>query len=127
MVRSSRGRPGANSVDDAEDVLLGHDQVVDVVDLDLGAGVVGEDHRVALLHAEGQVLAGLLVEVAVADRDDLALLGLVLGGLGQVDAALGAGGGLVALDEDLVAEGSNLHEGFSDSCLSAGRPCAAGQ
>ena len=35
--------------DDAEDVVLAHDQVVLAVDFDFGAAVFGDEHLVALL------------------------------------------------------------------------------
>ena len=74
-----------------EDVVLGHDQDVLAVDLDLGPGIRAEDHLIALLDGERNPGAGLLVEVAIAQGDDLALLGLVLGAFGQVDSRVGLG------------------------------------
>src|SRR5678815_3136271 len=97
----------SGSIDDGEDVILGHDEEFLVVELDLGAGVAGEDDAVALLDGEGDALAGLGVQGAVADGLDSAGLGLILAGLGQEDAGGGLGFGLVALDEDLVVEGAD--------------------
>ena len=58
------------------------------VDLDLVAAVLAEQDAVALLDVQG-ANRPLVVELAVADGDDLALGGLLLGGVGDDDAALG--------------------------------------
>ena len=71
-----------------EDVVLAEDDVLDAVDLDLGAGVLAEQDAVARLHVERADLA-VLEDLAVADGDDLALDRLLLGGVGDDDAALG--------------------------------------
>jgi hypothetical protein len=103
-----------------QDVVLAHHQVLVAVELDLGAGVAGEDHAVALLDGEGDALAGVGVEVAGADGLDGAGLGLVLAGLGQEDARVGLGRGLVTLDEDLVAQGTDGGAGAFGSGLGSG-------
>src|SRR5207245_11616388 len=74
---------------DGEDVLLGHDQVLGLVELDLAPRVLGIDHAVPDLDVEGLALAGGLDEAPVADGLDQALLGLLLGRVGKDDAALG--------------------------------------
>src|SRR2546425_7158609 len=74
-----------SGLDDAEDVLLAEDQVLLAVELDLGTGVLAEQHPVAGLHVEGQHLPVLLL--ARADRDHLPLLRLLLGRIGDDDAA----------------------------------------
>src|SRR5436189_2763674 len=74
-----------SGLDDAEDVLLAEDQVLLAVELDLGTGVLAEQHPVAGLHVEGQHLPVLLL--ARADRHHLPLLRLLLGGVGDDDAA----------------------------------------
>src|ERR1043166_5374235 len=98
-----------SSVDHGQDVVLGHDEefLVVEVEFDLGAGVGGEDDAVALLDGEGDALAGVGVEGAVADGLDGPGLGLLLAGLGEVDPRVGLALGLVALDEDLVAQGAD--------------------
>src|SRR2546425_11771435 len=73
------------SLDDAEDVLLADDQVLLAVELDLGAGVLAEQHPVAGLHVEGQHLPVFLLPRA--DRHHLPLLRLLLGRIGDDDAA----------------------------------------
>ena len=66
--------------------LAQHQQVL-AVDLDLRAAVLGVQDLVALGHVERDALARLLAELAVADGEDLALLGLLLRGVGKDDAA----------------------------------------
>src|SRR3990172_3778635 len=73
---------------DAEDLFLAQDHVLDAVDGDLVAGVLAEEDAVALLDLERADLAVLEV-AALADGDDLALLRLLLGGLGDEQAAGG--------------------------------------
>ena len=58
------------------------------VDLHLGAAVLAEEDAVADLDVERADLA-VLEDLAVADGDDLALDRLLLGGVGDDDAALG--------------------------------------
>src|SRR5215510_8482596 len=109
MVSMSPERGGAlesSLLDDAEDVLLAHDQVFLAADLDLGSGVGREQDAVALLDRELGALA-VVQHAAVADGDDLAFLGLLLGGVGQEDAAGGLLFGLDALQQDAVAEGTD--------------------
>src|SRR5215468_3356099 len=68
------------------DVGFLHDQELLAVDLHLGARPFAEQHAVADLEIDGDELAGL-VAAARADGDDLALGGLLLGGVGDDDAA----------------------------------------
>src|SRR5436189_253004 len=74
-----------SGLDDAEDVLLAEDQVLLAVELDLGTGVLAEQHPVAGLHVEGQHLPVLLL--ARADRHHLPRLRLLLGRIGDDAAA----------------------------------------
>jgi hypothetical protein len=76
------------SLDHGEDVALAHDQELLALVLDLGAGVRREEHAVADLERHLLALA-LVVHLALADGEDLAFLGLVLGRLGQEDPAGG--------------------------------------
>src|SRR3981189_2756057 len=77
-------RTGA--IDHAHDVAFLHDQQVFAVKLDLGARPLAEQHAVADLEIDGDELAGL-VAAARAHRGDLALRRLLLGGIGDDDAA----------------------------------------
>src|SRR6266511_3580499 len=89
-------------VDDGEHVAGGEDQVVLAAVLDLGAAVLGVDDGVADLDVERH--PGAVLEPARADRDDLALLGLLLGGVRDDDARGGRLLALTGLDDDAVLE-----------------------
>src|SRR5437762_1523034 len=94
-------------LDDAEDVFLAHHEVLVSVDLDLGAGVLREQHAVSRLDVQGADLA-VLEDLAVADCDDLALDGLFLGRIGNDDPALRLLFLLHALDDHAILQGANL-------------------
>ena len=64
-------------------------------------------------HFQRGALAGLFVDGAGADRDDLAFLRLFLSGVGDDDAAGGLGVFFDAADDHAVAKGTELH-----ACLS---------
>ena len=78
---------GARALDHTHDVGLLHDQKVLAVDLDLGAGPFAEQHPVARFEFEWDQLAAF-VPSARPHGDDLALLRLLLDGVGNDDAAL---------------------------------------
>src|SRR5262245_14827429 len=75
----------ASDLDDTEDIFLTQDEVLLAVDLDLRPRIFAEQDPVARLHVEGDDLA-VLVDLPLAYRDDLALLGLLLRGVGDDDA-----------------------------------------
>ena len=119
-----RGRAGRSRSEDAEDVLLFHDEVLLAVQLDLAAGILAEEDSVAFLHREGEVLA-VVVDLAGADGDDLALLRLLLGGVRDDEVAVLLVLLLEALHENAVMERAQrrLHHCLSHSagpplCLS---------
>src|SRR5438046_9144217 len=89
--------------EDGEDVLLAQDQVLFVVELHLGAGVLPEEDLVAGLDVERALLA-LIGHLAVADGDDLALLGLFLGGVRNEHSALLHSLLFESLDESAVTQ-----------------------
>src|SRR3954451_19012360 len=91
----------------AHDVGFLHDQELLAVELDLGAGPLAEQHAVAGLDVEADELAGL-VAAARADGDDLALLGLLLGGVRNDDSALGLFLALETTDDDAVVQRTKL-------------------
>jgi hypothetical protein len=72
---------------------------------------LGNQHLVARLHARRNTLA-LPVKRTGSDSEDLGLIQLLHGGLGQEDAGCGLGLGLDALDEDAVEEGRNGADGL---------------
>src|SRR5262249_4531134 len=78
----------------AENVAFLHDEKLFPVDLHFSAGPFAEQHAVAGLHDERLDLS-LFVRRAWANGYDFALLRLLLGGIGDDDAALGS---LVLLD-----------------------------
>ena len=73
--------------DDAEDVVLSHDQIGLAVHLDFSAAVFRDEHFVALLDGEGDELA-VVITLAGAEGDDFALLRFFFGGIRNDDAAL---------------------------------------
>src|SRR6202035_3456568 len=99
---------GRGALEHPHDVALLHDQVVDAVDLDLGAGPLAEQHAVARMHVDRDELA-VLVAAAGTDRNDLALRRLLLGGIRNDDAARGAFLGIDALDDDTIVKRTKFH------------------
>src|SRR5687767_7328164 len=86
-----------------ENIALAHQQVFIFADLDGFGGVAGEEDAVALLDLHRA--AGAVVEnLAGADGDDRAAAGLILGGIGNENAAGGLLLRLFAFDDDLIAE-----------------------
>src|SRR5437899_8186391 len=104
---------GPPLVENGEDVFLAHDEVLLVIDLDLGARVLPEQDLVAGLHVEGDLLA-VVADLAAADGDHFGFLRLLLGGIGNDDPTLLDLFLLEPLDEDAVMQRTNLH-GFSPS------------
>ena len=93
--------------DHAHDIALLHDQELLPVDFDLGARPFAEQHPVANLDIDWDQLAGF-VAAAGANRDDLALRRLFLGGIRDDDAAGGLLFGIDALDDDAVVKRTKL-------------------
>src|SRR5262249_46669370 len=95
---SRRGRSGSlgrlAGAEHAEDLVLAQDHVLRAVDLHVGAAVLADQDAIALLHLDGDALA-VLGQAARAHGDDLALLRLLLRGVGDDDAAPN---GLLLLD-----------------------------
>src|SRR6185503_15682726 len=100
---------------DAEDVFLLHDEVLFAIQRDLAPRVLAEQDPVARLHREGNALP-FFGHPAGPDGDDLAFLGLLLGGVGDHDAAALDLSLLEALHQNAVVERTKgrLH------CLSHG-------
>src|SRR5690349_984487 len=70
--------------DDAHDVVFAHHQIFGALDLDRLARVLSEQDAVADFHVERAHLA-VFQNLAVADRDDFALVGLLRGVVGDDD------------------------------------------
>ena len=75
----------AARIQNAEDVVLAHDEVLSAVQLGLAAGVLPEKDAVADFDVEGDQFA-ILEPLAMPDGHDFALLRLFLGGIGDDDA-----------------------------------------
>src|SRR5258708_9844340 len=96
-------------MDVRQDVGLAEDEELLAVNLDCGAAILAVEDLVALGDVKRSALAGVLIDSAVTDGQDLALLGLLLGGIGQDDAT---GRGLLLLDcpdDQTIAKGLQLH------------------
>src|SRR2546421_10000675 len=100
-VRGCRGGMVTLLLDDREDVAGGEYEVLLTGVLDLGAAVLGVDHRVADLHVDRNAVA-LVVDTTGAHSEDSALLRLLLGGVGDHQARCRGGLSLVRLDHDAV-------------------------
>src|SRR6266852_903443 len=98
----------ARLLDDREHVFFFHDEVLLVVQRHLGARVLAAEDAVASLHVQRDLLA-VLHHLAVAHRDDFALLGLLLCAVGNDDAALLGFLLLLPLHEDPVMQWTNFH------------------
>src|SRR3954451_24400777 len=96
---------------DGEHVAAGKDQHVLTVDGDLGAAVLAVDDGVAHLDVERDDVAGLLGAAAGAYGQNLGLLGLLLGRVGDHQAADAGLLSLVGADDDTVVEGLEVHVG----------------
>src|SRR3954468_1782438 len=106
--RSGGLRLGGALLEHAHEVRLLHDQQLIAVELDLGAGPLAEQHAVAGLHAHRRQVA-LLAAGTRANRQDLALHRLLLGGVRDDQTALGLRLFLDALDNDTVVQRPKLH------------------
>src|SRR3954451_20854470 len=94
---------GPTSADDGENVARGEDEVLLAAVLDLGAAVLAVDHLVADGHVEGDPVA-VVVDATRTHAEDLALLGLLLGGVRDDQAGSRGLLGLEGLDDDPVLE-----------------------
>ena len=92
-----------------EDVTAREDQQVLAVRADLGAAVLGVDDGVADLDVQGDEVPAGLGAAAGADGQDLALLGLLFGGVGDDQAGSGGLLGLAGADDDAVVKGVQTH------------------
>src|SRR5690606_17967318 len=93
-------------LDNAEDVVLAQDQMLNSVELHFGAGIFAKKHSVARLHRRFDALA--VFHLAGADSDDFALDGLFFGGIGDDAPAFGFLFFSNTLDDYAVLQGTNL-------------------
>src|SRR3954447_14208854 len=105
--RPRGGGPGRSAsgllLDDGEDVARREHEVLLAGVLDLGAAVLAVEDDVADLDVQRETVA-VVVDATRADREDGALLGLLLGGVRDDDARGSGGLGLVGLYDDAVLE-----------------------
>src|SRR5690349_23185123 len=91
-----------------QDVGLAQHEELLALDGDLGAAVLGVEDLVALLHVERNALV-VVAELAVTDGENLAALRLLLGRIGEDDAARRRLLLLYRLDDQAIAQGLELH------------------
>src|SRR6266436_7643086 len=95
-------------LENPHDVAFLHDEVLDAIDLDLGARPLTEQDAVADLHVQRNQLARL-VAATRAYGDDFPLGGFLFGGVRDDDAAGALLLGIDALDDDAVVKRTKLH------------------
>ena len=69
---------------DAEDVVLADDQVIDAVDLNLGARILAKEDTIVRLNLQRSEVS-VVQRLAGANSDHDALSGLLLSGVGNVE------------------------------------------
>src|SRR3954463_10978773 len=99
---------GNGLFDDAHDVALFHDQILDPLDLDLRARPFAEQHAVANLEVDGDDFSSLIA-AAWADGDHLSLRRLLLGGIRNDDSTFGLTVGVDARNHYPVVKRPKLH------------------
>src|SRR5439155_3653706 len=92
-----------------EHVAGAEDEKVLTVDRDLGAAVLRVHDGVADREVDRDELATILGAASGADREDFALLGLLLRGVGNDEAAVGRLLGLGRTDDDSVLQRLQVH------------------
>src|ERR1041384_4524777 len=103
----------------AEDVVLAHDQVILLIDLDLRATVLADQHAIALLDFKRDELA-VFISLAGAHGDDLAFLRLLFRRVRDDDPALLHFVLLDRLHQHPVAQWFDVHCYTHSSCLVCG-------
>src|SRR6266542_1461274 len=105
-------------LNNSQNVLFGQNQILDVVDLVLGAAVLGEQHLVAGLDVHRHAPA-VVVQAALADGQDEALhRALFAGRVGQEDPALGLRLAIRRLDHYTVSQRPNAKISCHSRCPS---------
>lgn len=100
-------------------LVVAEEGVLVLADLDGAATELGDQDLVAGLDAGGDALA-LAVKGTGANGQDLGLVELLDGRLGQEDTRGGLGLGLDALDEDAVEQGRDGADGLEGGLEQAG-------
>src|SRR5437588_9413931 len=92
----------------AHDVALLHDEVIDAVELDLGAGPFSKQHDLARLQIDGNQFP-VLVAAPRTEGDNLALGGFLLCRIWNDDPAGALLFGVDALDYNPIVKRTKLH------------------
>src|SRR6478672_11582924 len=100
--------PGLGLDQHPHNVALFHYEILDAIDLDLGARPFAEQDAVADLNVDRDELAAL-VAAAGSNGDDLALLRLLLSGVGNDYTASGLCLGIDTLDDNAVVKRAKFH------------------
>jgi hypothetical protein len=95
-------------LDYANDVVFTHGQQFLTVDLEGLTGVFAEQNAITDLHVHRKQLA-VVTDFAVANGNDFALIRLFGSGIGNNDSGCSLGFSFQTLDDDTVAQGTNLH------------------
>src|SRR6267154_4387385 len=99
-------RTGAKRlVEDSEDIVLAHNQMVLAFEHNLAARVLAEENLIARLYFDRDKLA-LVGVFALADGDDLAFLRLLFGGIRDDYSSLGPLNFLDPFDQNSIAQRS---------------------
>src|SRR5215467_9332111 len=99
---------GLGFLEDPHDVAFLHDEVLDAIDLDLGARPLPKQDPVADLHVKRHQFARLVTATGPYG-DDFALRRFFPGGVRDDDAAGALLLGIYALDDDAVVKRTKLH------------------
>src|SRR5690348_6583458 len=112
--RAEQARPLL--ADDRQNVLLGQDQQIFLVEFEFGAGVLRKQDFIADLDVHRHPLA-VFIAPTLTGGDDRAPLRLFLGRIRQDDAGLGRFFASGRLDHDAIAERLQLGGGRRSVCL----------
>src|SRR5438128_347883 len=104
-------------LDDREHFILTKDGVLLVFNLDVCSRVLADENRVALLHVELDALP-VVIELPLADGDDLRLLRFLLCRVRDDDSTAHRLLGILPLDHDAVIKRTELQGGCCSCCRS---------
>src|SRR5205809_1112759 len=103
-------------VNNREHIGLAKDQVLFGVDCDFGAAVLPVENLVSDLELHRD--SDILLKASGTNRDDLALLRLLLGGVGDEESTAHLLRILERLDDDAIGKGCDLGAGLGFCCHS---------
>src|SRR5262249_15502901 len=100
------------ALENAQDFVLAHDQILIAIDLDVRSGILAEQNAIPRLHIERDQLP-VFGALALADGYYFAFLGLFLGRIGNEEPADLGFFLFDSLDHDAVIQRTNLHTSTS--------------